>query len=88
MAEQICRIQNKLRQRVLDNEHREALLALYPDLRPATSWQERSPSEAQDVEAPDWVRLAPSAIGGVTGAGRETQSIEELDPPGFLGRTL
>ena len=93
MGEEICRIQNKIRQNVLANEHKEALFALYPDLRPVTppsAPQHEQPEQprggAPGLTATDLDKFASSIAKGISGAGPKMQSVKKQDPPKFSGK--
>ena len=90
MGQEICRIQNKIRQAVLANEHRDALLALYPDLRPVTppsTPQREQPHEgAPGVVATDWDKVASAISKGISGVGSKVLSVKKQDPPKFSGK--
>ena len=74
-SEDICRIQNKLREKVLAHEHKEELLV---DLRPVTpppTPQHVQPEQPRGgtpgMAAPDWEKFATTIAKGIAGMGLE-----------------
>ena len=90
MGEEICRIQNGIRRQVLANEHKEALLALFPDLRPitppSTPQHEQPHEDAPGAVASDWEKGASAISKGLSGVAPKMQSVKKQDPPKFSGK--
>ena len=92
-SEEICRIQNKLREKILAHKHKEELLALYPDLTPVTPpptpqcvQPEQPRRGTPGVAAPDWVKYVTTIAKGITRVGPGVQSVKKQDSPKFSGK--
>ena len=84
---------NRIRDKVLASEHKEALLALYPTLRPVVpsppgsiiGEQEMGEASSQSgIGVPDLQEFASTLVKGLVGKS-VSQSVKKQDPPKFHG---